>query len=138
MSTYRLGMLDSACSIKNASMCNQSFNLTRGKTTPPRVASSARLALHFSMLLVFALFQCAVPSVGLFAPSEFEAPIDQDEASVEAALSTQARSRSGQDHMVSPPRLPVRFGQNPARHVTDRTNRCRRDLPNHLLVPLRC
>lgn len=104
----------------------------------PRTVFSIRVALHLSILCLLTVSPCGLPGAALLAFSEFEVPFDQDESSVEAALSPQARTRPGCHQPGAALQTPLRADQSLPRPGIVEAPRSGHRLSLELLAPLRC
>lgn len=119
-------------------MINKTPTLLQARHALSRVAFSTRVALHFSVLFVLALFPCHTPSVGLLDLTESEAPLDQDESSEEAAVGVQARTHIRRRQAGFSLLVPVRGGLSLSTAGTANIPHSGHRLPNNLMAPLRC
>ena len=121
------------------SMSNETPRLFQVKRLFPRMAFSARVALHSSVLFVVALFPCAESSIGLLHLTESETPVDRDESSDEAANSVQVRTRVRRNRQRPGSSLlvTVHGGQSLPTAGIARTPQSGHRLPNNLMAPLR-
>jgi hypothetical protein len=102
-----------------------------------RMACSARVAFHFSVLLVVALLPFPPHSNGLLDLTESEAPVERDESSEEATVHVQAGKRVGHNESG----LLLSVSGHRLRLLTTGTAGAPQSghrLPNNLMAPLRC
>jgi len=119
-------------------MSNKTHTLLHVKRFLPRMAFSARVALHVSVLFVVALFPSSTPGLGQHDLTESAAPVEQDESSEEAAIRVQVRTRFGRDELGLPLSASLPGGPSLPTTGTSRAPQAGHRLPNHLLAPLRC